>query len=732
MSNILVSLNLPTVFRIGGLLLLLTAVAACTGRSPEKDFSTPTSLEERLSNQLAIAEAALAAGQISVARDLYVSLRQRFKSFPEPYIGLGNIALYTSDLDSASRYFRRGAELAFDSPAMRTRAQFGLGRVSLAEANSKRARAQFQRANKMRELAQDANIAPWIENGLGVSATLLGKYEHANDHFQQALLSSHEHPAIVANYVRMLHMSGNVDEAKRVYATKSQDFWLEGDAEILKELLKTPSPQDQTPSPQDHTGSRWKPTLFVRGTEIIAQEQQANGVSSISYSEYGDEQVTKSATGFQQLHIRSRSLSEPTKGEATIREPTELSVYLGQSAQVQLKRDTTTVIVVSPGIADVRLVSPRILYIVGKGVGRTSVALFDNDTRIEDWIVSVTADLQPLRTALANYDAFSNVRVEQVLRSVDLSGEVGSPASAERVLRLAAGALPDGTMINDNLQVVGPQQVNLEVQIAEVQRSISETLGINWEADGVFASTDITFRVGQLVRRTTQGSVSPALGLATGTAENGIATLVDALAEAGLATILARPNLTATSGETASFFSGGEFPMPIGIDDGVLLYDFKKFGVLLDFVPTIVDNNRIVLKVRPEVSEASLKDSVPLLPGVQIPIINVRRAETTVEVGDGESIVIAGLFRNSTNRQKDGIPVISDIPILENVFGATNVDAEELELLVTVTARLVGPNPLTSQRGQELAFPFQNKILGILLLGVRRAVAYDEEASEET
>ena len=703
MSNTLANLKLVQVLRIGGLLLLLTAVAACTERSPEKDFATPTSLEERLSNQLAIAEAALAAGQVSVARDLYASLRQRFKASPEPYVGLGNIALFTSDLDAARRYFHRGAELASNSPAMRTRAEFGLGRISLAEENSKRAKAQFQRANRMQKLAQDANIAPWIENGLGVSATLLGEYEHANDHFRQALLSSQEHPAIVANYVRMLHMSGNVDKAKRVYATKSQDFWLEGDAEILKELLETPSPQDLT-------GSRWKPTLFVRETELFAQEQQANGVSSISYGRYGEEQVTKSDAGSQQLLIRSRSLSEPPKGEATIREPTKLSVFLGQSAQVQLKRDATTVIVVSPGIADVRLVSPKILYIVGKGVGRTSVALFDNDTRIEDWIVSVTADLQPLRTALTNDRAFKNVRVEQVLRSVDLSGDVGSPASAERVMRLATGALPDGIMITDNLRIVGPQQVNLEVQIAEVQRSISETLGINWEADGIIASTDISFRVGQLVRRTTQGSLSPALGIATRSAENGIATLVDALAEAGLATVLARPNVTAASGETASFFSGGEFPMPIGIDDGVLLYDFKKFGVLLDFVPTIVDNSRIVLKVRPEVSEASLKDSVPLLPGVQIPIINVRRAETTVEVGDGESIVIAGLFRNSTNRQKDGIPVISDIPILENVFGATNVDAEELELLVTVTARLVGPNPLSSQREQKLAFPFQNKI----------------------
>ena len=703
MSNTLANLKLARALRIGGLLLLLTAVAACTERSTEKDFSTPTGLEERLNNQLAIAEAALAAGQMSVARDLYVSLRQRFESFPEPYIGLGNIALYTSDLDSARRHFRRGAELASDSPAMRTRAEFGLGRVSLAEANSKRARAQFQRANRMRELAQDADIAPWIENGLGVSATLLGEYEQAKDHFKQALLSSQEHPAIAANYVRMLHVSGNVDEASRIYTTKPPDFWLEGDAENLKELLETPSPRDLT-------GTRWTPALFVPETANIVQEQQANGMSYISYTEYGNEQVTKSGAGFQQLLIRSHSLSEPPTGEATIREPTKLSVFLGQSAQVQLKRDATTVIVVSPGIADVRLVSPRTLYIVGKGVGRTSVALFDNDTRIEDWIVSVTADLQPLRTALAKDRAFSNVRVEQVLRSVDLSGEVGSPASAERVLRLAVGALPDGTMITDNLRIVGPQQVNLEVQIAEVQRSISETLGINWEADGVFASTDISFRVGQLVRRTTQGSLSPALGIATGSAENGIATLVDALAEAGLATVLARPNVTAASGETASFFSGGEFPMPIGIDDGVLLYDFKKFGVLLDFVPTIVDNNRIVLKVRPEVSEASLKDSVPLLPGVQIPIINVRRAETTVEVGDGESIVIAGLFRNSTNRQKDGIPVISDIPILENVFGATNVDAEELELLVTVTARLVGPNPLASHREQQVALPFQNKI----------------------
>ena len=697
--------TLADAIRIAGLLILLLALAACGELPAEKAFSNPTSLEERLYNQLAIAEAAFSAGQISVSRDLYNSLRQRFKSFPEPHIGLGNIALYSSDLTSARRHFSRAWELAPDGSAMETRAEFGLGRVSLAEADSQQARSLFERASRPRGQAKDTNIVPWIENGLAVSASLLGEYEQAAEHFRNALTSSKEHPAIVANYIRMLHMSGNVNDARNMYREKPPAFWLKGDNEELKKLIESRAQQDLT-------GSQWKPAPLVHRTQRMARERYANGVSRLSYIEHGNEQSTKPDSAFEQLAIRSRTLVELSDGEAENAEDTHLSVHLGQSKQVQLQRNATTVIVVSPSIADVRLVSPKILYIVGRGVGRTSVALFDNDTRIEDWIISVTVDLDPLREALLNEEAFTDVRVEQVLRSVNLSGEVASPALAQRVLRLAEGALPDGTMITDNLRVVGPQQVNLQVQIAEVQRSISESLGINWEADGVVASTNLTFRVGQLIRRSTDGSLSPVVGIASGSAGNGVATLVDALAEAGLATVLARPNVTAASGETASFFSGGEFPMPVGIDDGVLLYEFKKYGVLLDFVPTVVDNNRIVLKVRPEVSEASLKDSIPLLPGVNIPIINVRRAETTVEVGDGESIVIAGLFRNSTHRQKEGIPVIADLPILENVFGSTSVRAEELELLVTVTARVVGPNPLQSARGKKAGLPFQSKVRG--------------------
>ena len=155
--------------------------------------------------------------------------------------------------------------------------------------------------------------------------------------------------------------------------------------------------------------------------------------------------------------------------------------------------------------------------------------------------------------------------------------------------------------------------------------------------------------------------------------------------------MLARPNVTAVSGESASFFSGGEFPLPTGFDDGVLVFEYKKYGVLLDFVPTVVDTGRIVLTVRPEVSEPSLNESVTVIVGVDVPVINVRRAETTVEVADGESIVIAGLFRNRSNTVESGVPVVKDVPLLGALFGHTSARSDELELIVVVTARLVQP-----------------------------------------
>ena len=386
--------------------------------------------------------------------------------------------------------------------------------------------------------------------------------------------------------------------------------------------------------------------------------------------------------------------------------PTTLSVPVGQSRRVHLEHPATTVLVASPEVADVQLLAPNVLYVIGRTVGRTSVAVLDDNNLIEEQVVAVVLDLEPLRTILAGEPDLFEVRANRLSRGIALTGDVASAAAADRALRLAAGALPEGVPIDNQLQVAAPQQVNLEVQIAEVNRLVTEELGINWEAFGISGTEQFGFRVGSLPRpripQLDRGLLPPAsfdnepassiLLSSVGPWRGQFQAMINALATAGLANVLARPNVTAISGESAAFFSGGEFPLPSGVKDGVIVFSYKKYGVLLDFVPTVVDSGRIVLTVRPEVSEPSQSGAIEVAPGISVPVMNVRRAETTVEVGNGESIVIAGLFRNRSNTVSAGLPVLKDIPALGVLFGRTSTESEELELIVIVTARLVEPN----------------------------------------
>ena len=384
--------------------------------------------------------------------------------------------------------------------------------------------------------------------------------------------------------------------------------------------------------------------------------------------------------------------------------PTTLSLPVGQSRRIHLEHPATTVLVASPEVADVQLLAPNVLYVIGRTVGRTSVAVLDDNNLIEEQVVAVVLDLEPLRTILASEPDLIDVRANRLSRGIALTGEVASAAAADRTLRLAAGALPEGVPIDNQLQVAARQQVNLEVQIAEVNRSVTEELGVNWEAFGISGTEQFGFRVGSfplnigeglagyLPTIFEEGAASSVLVSSVGPWRGQFRAIIDALATAGLANVLARPNVTAISGESAAFFSGGEFPLPSGVKDGVIVFSYKKYGVLLDFVPTVVDSGRIVLTVRPEVSEPSQSGAIEVAPGISVPVMNVRRAETTVEVGNGESIVIAGLFRNRSNTVEAGLPVLKDIPALGVLFGRTSTRSEELELIVIVTARLVEPN----------------------------------------
>ena len=395
--------------------------------------------------------------------------------------------------------------------------------------------------------------------------------------------------------------------------------------------------------------------------------------------------------------------------------PVSVRIPVSQSRLFRLDTPVASVFVANPEIADVQLVSSGVLFVVGKAVGRTSVAALDADSElVGQWTIATVLDIQPARAAIEGVPALKNVVVRQLNRGVELSGTVASIATADLALRLTTTALPEETPVENRISVTGKQQVNLEVQIAEVQRSVSETLGFNWEVlPDIGVGRGLGMRVGRFFFSEATGFISQGLpegqaaalfgstGISPG--RTTVQGLIDALATAGLATILARPNVTAISGETASFFSGGEYPLPSGFEDGAIIFEYKKYGVLLDFVPTIIDNERIMLTVRPEVSQRSDTDSLKVV-GLDIPVINVRRAETTVEVGDGESIVIAGLYRDQSEAVESGLPVVKDIPLLGMLFGTQSVRSNATELIVVVTARLTTATtmPRTTDRDRQL------------------------------
>ncbi len=323
------------------------------------------------------------------------------------------------------------------------------------------------------------------------------------------------------------------------------------------------------------------------------------------------------------------------------------------------------------------------------------------------WKVTVALDVEPVRSALSEDPDLRNVQVRPLRQGVELDGVVASTEAADRALQLAKAALPEKTAVINRISVSSSQQVNLEVQIAEVQRNVSESLGINWEAFGTRREGRFGFRVGRIVGDTfagavlSEGQASTLYGSHSGSNAS-VVGLIDALATAGLATVLARPNITAVSGETASFFSGGEYPLPIGIEDGQVTFEYKKYGVLLDFVPTVIDSERIALTVRPEVSQRLGTDSLKIL-DTEIPVIDVRRAETTIEVGNGESIVIAGLYRNQSDSTEAGVPALKDIPTLGKLFGTRTARSNSTELIVVVTARLIGSTRARAENAEKRA-----------------------------
>jgi pilus assembly protein CpaC len=252
------------------------------------------------------------------------------------------------------------------------------------------------------------------------------------------------------------------------------------------------------------------------------------------------------------------------------------------------------------------------------------------------------------------------------------------------------------------MHVNAPNQVNIRVRVAEVSRSIEKQLGFNWDTAFKFGNFALGLAFGNV------GAVSNGIGAITGSFNSNkvsATALIDALASNGLITILAEPNLSAVSGEPASFLAGGEFPFPVPQSNNTTTIDFKKFGVSLNFVATIADNERINLHISPEVSEISTANQVTLCPGSSsttsscfvVPSLTSRRAETTIELGSGESFAIGGLLQNDITQNLNKFPWLGDLPVLGTLFRSNDFKRNESELVIIVTPYIVRPTASASR-----------------------------------
>ena len=409
--------------------------------------------------------------------------------------------------------------------------------------------------------------------------------------------------------------------------------------------------------------------------------------------------ITAAALAFLALVLLT-IVSPPALAQSSVRtlvsgqETVELEVNKG--VLVRLPRPASAVFVANPAFADITVKSPTLVYVIGKRTGVTSLFAVDaNDAVLADVNLVVSHNLTDLRLSIRTLLPDTQLEAHSVPGGLLLTGLVNSAREAEEARRIGNRFLAENEALINQILVVGPNQVNLRVRIAEVSRTVLKRLGFNFDLLGTVGNfafglaTGRPFASGALA---TGGRLadSGAFGASYSGGSFDANSVIDALEDEGLVTLLAEPNLTALSGETASFLAGGEFPVPIAQDDGKITVDFKSFGVSLSFTPTIVSNDRISLKVLPEVSSLSSSGAVTLN-GISIPALSTRRASTTVELASGQSFAIAGLLQADGNQSINEFPGLADIPILGALFRSTNFKRKETELVIIVTPYLVRP-----------------------------------------
>ena len=404
------------------------------------------------------------------------------------------------------------------------------------------------------------------------------------------------------------------------------------------------------------------------------------------------------------LVIAGLSVSDVARSAGSYSKTVQL--IAGKADTVELNSAVADVLVANPAIADVGTLRANRLYIVGKSVGDTNVLAYDDKgNQLANIVVQVRMDDKSLQDSLLEFFPAEKISVRTVKTNIVLSGRVSSPSVANQVRDLASRFLSDSKQtLVDLMKVDGEQQVMLKVRVVEADRNVLRELGVRTnyrtlpqldksQTSLVPSAGGLPIGSGELNGGTLfSNDVGRVASLPFGSATitmGALATTLNALEQKGIVNTLAEPNLTAISGETAGFLAGGEFPIPTSRDaSGNVTVEFKQFGVSLNFTPTVLNRERIALHMSAEVSAQDASAGLQQQ-GLTIPGLSVRRAETTVEMGSGSTMMIAGLIDASTIHSMNGYPGVEDLPIIGNLFKSKSFQRNESELLFIITPYLV-------------------------------------------
>ena len=370
-----------------------------------------------------------------------------------------------------------------------------------------------------------------------------------------------------------------------------------------------------------------------------------------------------------------------------------VKVEINKGKMIRFSAPASSVVVADPNTADIQVVSPKMVFVYGKKIGETSLsAVGANDETIFQGVIDVTHNLSSLKRTVERLAPDSNVTFKTVDGGLVIDGSAASVQESENIRSVAAAFVGTADRVVNMITTSGGDQVMLQVKIVEMARTDLKRLGVNLQA---------SLTGGGIVSQVVNGAVAAtAINVARNGATNlqstltggsgSISSMIEALETQGLATVLAEPSLTTATGKPASFLAGGQYPIPVAGADGTVTVQYQPFGVGLNFTPVVMANYRISILVNPEVSTLNFANPIQVA-GFTYPILDTRRAQATVELGSGQTFVLAGLLRNDTSNNISKLPGAGDLPILGALFRSQSFQNNQTELVILVTPYVVRP-----------------------------------------